>query len=90
MGRTFEGLPSWNTPAGRKAALGQWVEKIAKEVAVNYVTKTERDAAIDFVLGHRLSIANCFHRKLVRKDVVAELLLLFEPSKIDPSPSNQP
>jgi len=43
-----------------------------------YSTKTERDAATEFVRSYRLSIAHAFHRKLVRKYVVAELLRLYE------------
>ena len=56
---------------------------IAKEVAKSYQTKSERDAATEFVLQHRLSIANEFHRRLVRGDVVLELTRLFEQAKED-------
>jgi hypothetical protein len=54
-------------------------------------TKTERDAAIEFVRGHRLSIANAFERRLVRGDVVAVLARLYAGQraghdKIEPAP----
>ena len=46
-------------------------------------TKSERDAATEFVLQHRLSIANEFHRRLVRGDVELELTRLLEQAKED-------
>jgi hypothetical protein len=46
-------------------------------------TKSERDAATEFVRGHRLTIANCFERRLCGGDVVAGLLRLYEKSKDD-------
>ena len=49
-----------------------------------YQTKTERDEAEAFARSHRLSIANAFERKLVRKDVVEELTRLFEARMTDP------
>jgi hypothetical protein len=74
---------SWTTPEERKAALGRWVARIAREVASPYQTKSERDAAEQFARSHRLSIANCFQRKLCRTDVVEALIELYELSKAD-------
>jgi hypothetical protein len=42
------------------AGLNKWIGRIAKEVAKPYETMTEREAATEFVLQHRLSIAR-FH-----------------------------
>jgi hypothetical protein len=75
---------SWTSPAERAAALKKWVARIAYEVAKPYETKSERDAAEAFARSHRLSIANAFERKLVRKDVVEELTRLFEARMTDP------
>jgi hypothetical protein len=68
---------SWTTPAERGAAMNRWVARIAREVGKAYETKPERDAAEAFVRGHRLSIANAFQRRLVRKDVVRVLGEMF-------------
>jgi hypothetical protein len=58
------------------------VNRIAREVASQYQTKTERDVAEAFVRGHRLSIANAFKGRLVRADVVAALSAMFETEQI--------
>ena|ERR1700730_3846448 len=84
-----EGQVSPNPPThtdanGRKAALNRWCAVIAREVGKRYQTKTERDEAEAFARSHRLSIANAFERKLVRKDVVEELTRLFEARMTDP------
>jgi hypothetical protein len=60
------------------------VSRIAKEVARQYETHSEREAATEFVLQHELS-TNAFHRRLVRSDVVLELRWLFELSKANHS-----
>jgi hypothetical protein len=73
QGQVYEGKPSWTSPDERRAALGRWISLIVREVGKPYQTKSERDAATLFVRSHRLSIANAFHRKLCRKDVVEEL-----------------
>jgi hypothetical protein len=62
--------PSWDTPEGRWTVLNRWCAVIAREVDKRYQTKTERDEAEAFARSHRVSIANAFERKLVRKDVV--------------------
>jgi hypothetical protein len=61
--------------------LGWWIAKIVREVGRKYETNSERTAAEAFVRSHRLSIANAFERKLVRKDVVAELTRLYRAQK---------
>jgi len=60
------------------------VSLIARDVGRGYQTDTERTAAEAFVREHRLSIANAFERKLVRKDVVAALTRLFEETRFRP------
>lgn len=57
---------------------------MARDVGGRYQTKTERDEAEAFASSHRLSIANAFECKLVRKDVVEELTRLFEARMSDP------
>jgi hypothetical protein len=67
--------------------LGRWISVIAREVGKRFDTHSERSAAEAFVRSHRLSIANAFHRKLVRKDVAAELSALYaERHKTEVSP----
>jgi hypothetical protein len=83
-GAVYPGSLSWSTPAGRRAALNKWCAVIVREVGKRYQTKTERDEAEAFARSHRLSIANAFERKLVRKDVVEELTRLFEARMTDP------
>ena len=56
---------------------------IAKEAAAPFQTYSGQEAVKAFVQSHRLTIANAFERKLVRKDVVAELSALYEKSKDD-------
>jgi hypothetical protein len=51
---------------------------IAREVGKRFDTHSERSEAEAFARSHRLSIANAFERKLVRKDVVAELVRLHQ------------
>ena len=63
--------------------MNRWCHVIAREVASQYQTKTERDAAVEFVRQHRLSIANAFERRIVRGDVVAALARMFEDQKDD-------
>ncbi len=60
------------------------MSKVARDVGKRYQTKTERNEAEAFARWHRLSIANAFERKLVRKDVVEELTRLFEARMSDP------
>jgi hypothetical protein len=62
---------------------------IAKEVGKAYSTKRERAAATEFARSHRLSIANAFERKLVRKDVVAALSAMLEAIRVDRFPSGR-
>ena len=64
--------------------MSKWVSKVARDVGKRYQTKTERNEAEAFARWHRLSIANAFERKLVRKDVVEELTRLFEARMSDP------
>ena len=63
--------------------MNKWIARTGKEVGAAYSTKSERDAATEFARSHRLSIANAFERRLCRKDVVAELVRLFEQAKGD-------
>src|ERR1700730_16804385 len=72
-GAVYPGDPSWTGPEGRRKAHNYWVWKIGREVESRYQTKAERDAAAEFVLRHRLSIANAFERKIIRADVVKAL-----------------
>ena len=58
---------------------------IAKEAAAPFQTYSGQEAVKAFVQSHRLTIANAFERKLVRKDVVAGLLRLFNQSNDDDS-----
>jgi hypothetical protein len=82
IGAIYPGA-SWSTPEGRRAGLNRWCAVIAREVGKAYQTKTERGLAEAFVRPHRLSIANAFERKLVRKDC-GELTRLFEARMSDP------
>lgn len=57
-----------------------WAKRIGKEVASQYQTHAEQEAATEFVRRSRLSIANAFERRLCRKDVVVALTTMFEQS----------
>jgi hypothetical protein len=83
-GRVSDFPPSWIDAKGRAAALNRWCAAIAREIGRAYQTKTQRDAAEAFARSRRLSIANAFERKFVRKDVVEELTRLFEARMTDP------
>ena len=62
----------------------KWVGWIACEVA-KPCEQSERAAVKAFVYSHRLSIAHCFERWIIRGDVVAELTRLYEDQKgVDP------
>jgi hypothetical protein len=69
-GQVYEGARSFTDAKGRAKALNAWCWKIAREAAAPYGTKAEQDAVTGFVKSHRLSIANAFERRIVRKDVV--------------------
>ena len=78
---------SWATSDERTAALGRWVSIIAREVARRFAPGPERLGVKTFVHSHRLTIASAFERRLVRRDVVAELTRLYQLNRADPANS---
>jgi hypothetical protein len=61
-----------------------WARRVAHEVAATF-PEDRREAVETFVLRHRLSYMNAFHRRLARADVVAALTALFVDHRLDPS-----
>jgi hypothetical protein len=86
-GRTAERVhgsyaPGWAlTTAARR-----WTRRVAWELGE---LPDQHEAAELFALQHGLSIENCFHRRLMRADVLAKLVELFRMSHC-PSPTIPP
>ena len=67
----------------RARALSRWVAIIAHATGKQFPEGEERAGAKKFVLSHRLSIAYAFHRRIVRADVVAAFVIMYNSHLVD-------
>src|ERR1700730_9434399 len=77
-GRAAPG-PFADNGSPKPSEIRRWTRFVARDMGNQFPDDSE--AAREFAFRHSLSIANAFHRRLMRADVTAELTRLFDASK---------